>query len=235
MVLNLPRPRFSRAGPGSPPGLAWSSASFSGSRQAGPVAAADPAAMSSEAKATAGLVARLAAAPDPARLFRSLPSADQHSVTGYLSASRFTSSQQLGRRTSGGTATTQAPGQAPLRRSAAHGRCRLLDLEVGARRLQPDRPEAVGLLPGDRLVRRRPDVILGSPQVLSYGATWFPFWTWVHAGDRAWGGSGQATFRAWTQADFSLCLTPNIGCIQSTYPWLDMTAHANGTGTGSAG
>ena len=59
--------------------------------------------------------------------------------------------------------------------------------------------------------------------------------TWVHAGDHVWGGAGQSTFRSWTQADFSLYLTPNIGCIQNTYPWLDMTAHANGTASGSVG
>jgi len=53
--------------------------------------------------------------------------------------------------------------------------------------------------------------------------------------DHVWGGAGQSTFRSWTQADFSLCLTPNIGCIQNTYPWLDMTARANGTAGGSVG
>ena len=72
-------------------------------------------------------------------------------------------------------------------------------------------------------------------QVLNFGSTYFPFWTWIHAGDHVWGGAGQAGFRSWTQADFSLCLSPNIGCIQSTYPWLDMTAHANGTANGSVG
>jgi hypothetical protein len=233
MVLNLPRPHS--AGPvrlATGAGLVLSL--ILGLAQAGPVAAADPPSMLSEATATAGLVARLAAAPDPARLFRSLPSADQHSVTGYLSASRFTSSQQLGRRTSGGTVRMPPRGQAALLAAAATAGAgcwtwkwerdayNLIGLKLWAYYQEIDWCD-------DGLV------ILGSPQVLSYGATWFPFWTWIHAGDRAWGGSGQATFRAWTQADFSLCLTPNIGCIQSTYPWLDMTAHANGTGTGSAG
>jgi hypothetical protein len=77
--------------------------------------------------------------------------------------------------------------------------------------------------------------MIGNPQLLNYGSTYFPFWTWVHAGDHVWGGAGQPTFRSWTQADFSLCLTPNIGCIQNTYPWLDMTARANGTASGSLG
>ena len=77
--------------------------------------------------------------------------------------------------------------------------------------------------------------IIRDPQVLNYGSTYFPFWSWVHAGDHTWGGLGQAAFRSWSQANFSLCLTPNVGCIQNTYPWLDMTAHANGTGTGSVG
>ncbi len=46
------------------------------------------------------------------------------------------------------------------------------------------------------------------------------------------GGVGHSTWRSFTQATFSWCLPV---CAQYRYPWLDMTAHANGTGTGSVG
>ncbi len=232
MVLNLFRPGPAgsvRAATGA--GLVFSL--ILGLSQAEPAAAANPATASSDAEATAGLVARLAAAPDPARLFSSLASADRRAVTGYLSATRYASSQQLGRRAPGVTATTPAGGRALVASNAMAG--------AGCWTWKWER-DAYNLI-GLKLWAYYQEIdwcddgltILDTPQVLSYGATWFPFWTWVHSGDRAWGGSGQTTFRAWTQADFSLCLTSNIGCIQSTYPWLDMTAHANGTGTGSAG
>ena len=46
------------------------------------------------------------------------------------------------------------------------------------------------------------------------------------------GGVGSSSWRLYTQGTFSFCLP---ACIQWRYPWLDMTAHANGTGTGSVG
>lgn len=47
-----------------------------------------------------------------------------------------------------------------------------------------------------------------------------------------WGGVGYTTWESFTQATFSFCLPL---CYQYRYPWLDMTAHANGNGTGSVG
>lgn len=68
-----------------------------------------------------------------------------------------------------------------------------------------------------------------------WGEVYYPFWQWKHIGSQTWGGVGQQTYRAWTQGEFKLCLTGDIGCVQYSYPWLDMTAWANGRGTGSVG
>lgn len=65
-------------------------------------------------------------------------------------------------------------------------------------------------------------------------AVYYPFWQWRHIGSETWGGVGQQTYRAWTQAEFKYCVVPDIGC-QYVYPWLDMTAWADGRGTGSVG
>lgn len=67
-----------------------------------------------------------------------------------------------------------------------------------------------------------------------WGEVYYPFWQWRHIGSETWGGVGQQTYRAWTQAEFKYCVVPDIGC-QYVYPWLDMTAWADGRGTGSVG
>lgn len=77
--------------------------------------------------------------------------------------------------------------------------------------------------------------ITTTPQRLRWGETYFPFWSWKHIGNQTWGGVGQASYRAWTQGEFKLCATPDVGCVQFSYPWLDMTAWADGRGTGSVG
>lgn len=77
--------------------------------------------------------------------------------------------------------------------------------------------------------------ITNVPQRLRWGETYFPFWSWKHIGNQTWGGFGQASYRAWTQGEFKLCATPDVGCVQYSYPWLDMTAWADGRGTGSVG
>jgi hypothetical protein len=68
-----------------------------------------------------------------------------------------------------------------------------------------------------------------------WGEVYYPFWQWRHVGNQTWGGVGQQTYRAWTQGEFKLCITGDIGCVQYSYPWLDMTAWADGRGTGSVG
>lgn len=53
-------------------------------------------------------------------------------------------------------------------------------------------------------------------------------------GDSTGGGMGQESYRSFVEGWFSY-RPPYPGSNQDNYPWLDMTAHANGTGTGSGG
>jgi len=200
--------------------------------QVQPVVAADqlPAADSPGAAASlasAGrLVADLAAQPEPANRFRHLAPADQRAVISYLSIASITTGQGSVRRASVGRQTIQSASVAP-------------GAGCWTWKWERDAYNAFGI----RLWAYFQEIdwcddgitMTRDPQLINYGSTYLPFWSWVHVGDHAWGGAGQGTFRSWTQADFSLCLMPNVGCIQNTYPWLDMTARANGTGTGSVG
>lgn len=67
------------------------------------------------------------------------------------------------------------------------------------------------------------------------GEVYYPFWQWKQIGNQTWGGGGQQTYRAWTQAEYKLCLIPDLGCVQYSYPSLDMTDWADGRGIGSVG
>jgi len=72
---------------------------------------------------------------------------------------------------------------------------------------------------------------------LRRGETYFLGWSWDQSAFPdwpTWGGVGSSTWRSFTQSEFKFCIT-EFGCIQYRYPWLDMTAHAGGTGTGSVG
>jgi hypothetical protein len=189
-----------------------------------PVAAATPGVAA--AAGPAALVAGLASSADPAAGFSRLSPADRQSVVGYLSVARFGSSEVRTRRSGPPVART-------IVRSLASG------AGCWTWRWERDAYNLFGL----KLWAYIQEIdwcddgltMVGPPQLLNYGTVAFPFWTWTHAADHVWGGAGQTSFRSWTQADFSLCLTPNLGCIQNTYPWLDMTAHANGTAGGSIG
>jgi hypothetical protein len=192
-------------------------------------AASGPAGATAPALATssAALVARLGSATDPGARFSQLSAVDQASVISYLSVARFGTSELWARQSGPPAARTTAA------RSLATG--------PGCWTWRWER-DAYNLF-GFKLWAYVQEIdwcddgvsIVGPPQILNYGTTSFPFWTWVHAGDHVWGGAGQFSVRSWTQADFSLCLSPNLGCVQSTYPWLDMTAHANGTAGGTIG
>lgn len=68
------------------------------------------------------------------------------------------------------------------------------------------------------------------------GSADFAGWSWDQI-PTDWptsGGVGSSFLRSYTQATFKFCVT-QFGCIQFRYPWLDMTAHADGTGKGSVG
>jgi hypothetical protein len=173
------------------------------------------------------LVADLAAHPEPATRFSHLAPADRRAVIRYLSVASTGTTEQLSVRGGArGSRATRSAGVAP-------------GAGCWAWKWERDAYNAFGL----RLWAYFQEIdwcddgitLTRDPQLLNYGSTYFPFWSWVHVGDHVWGGAGQGTFRSWSQANFSLCLMPNVGCIQNTYPWLDMTARANGTGTGSVG
>lgn len=177
--------------------------------------------------ASARLVASLAAAPAPAIQFGRLARVDQQAVVRFLSVASIRTTGHLSRRDAPRGATVAlfaatAPGAGCWAWKWERDAHNLFGLKLWAYFQEIDWCDD-----GYAMIR--------DPQLLNYGATYFPFWSWVHAGDHVWGGVGQATFRSWSQANFSLCLTPTVGCIQNTYPWLDMTARANGTGTGSVG
>ena len=190
-------------------------------------AASGPPGAIGPATSGAALVARLGSAADPADRFNQLSAADRQSVIGYLSVVRFGSTEVRARQS----------GPPAARATAA----RSLAMGAGCWTWRWER-DAYNLF-GFKLWAYAQEIdwcddgvsIVGSPQILNYGTTSFPFWTWAHAGDHVWRGAGQSSVRSWTLADFSLCLSPNLGCIQNTYPWLDMTAHANGTAGGTIG
>lgn len=177
--------------------------------------------------ASARLVADLAAHSDPAIRFSRLAPAEQGAVIRFLSVAS--------------TRTTELPSRSGAFRgeSAGHSAATAPGAGCWTWKWERDAYNAFGF----KLWAYFQEIdwcddgytMIHAPQLLNYGSTYFPFWSWVHAGDHAWGGAGQSMFRSWYQANFSLCLTPNVGCIQNTYPWLDMTARANGTGAGSVG
>ena len=177
------------------------------------------------AAATTRLVVDLAASPAPAVRFGRLAKRDRQAIVAFLSVASTGTTGMLQRRIVAGprrAAMTTAPGAGCWTWKWERDAYNLFGLKLWAYVQEIDWCDD-----GYSIIR--------DPQVLNYGSTYFPFWSWVHAGDHTWGGLGQPAFRSWSQANFSLCLTPNVGCIQNTYPWLDMTAHANGTGTGSVG
>ncbi len=55
------------------------------------------------------------------------------------------------------------------------------------------------------------------------------FWSYKGiVGSSQSGGVGNFNWTVNEQGEFQSCL-PKVGCIQSSYPWVQITAHANGT------
>lgn len=54
-----------------------------------------------------------------------------------------------------------------------------------------------------------------------------------HVGSSTSGGVGSTYWRSWTQGKFVLC--PGGVCVQTKYPWIDMTVRGDGTWSGTAG
>lgn len=61
------------------------------------------------------------------------------------------------------------------------------------------------------------------------------FWSYNGlVADSTSGGVGSSSCHSFVQGSYDYCL-PGVGCLYHDYPWLDMTAHADGRGTGSGG
>ncbi len=61
-----------------------------------------------------------------------------------------------------------------------------------------------------------------------WGETYWPFWSYTNIGKSESGGVGKWYYRAWTQAEFKMCIT-TYGCITYAYPWIDQTVYGDGT------
>lgn len=169
----------------------------------------------------AALVDRLARADDPYAAYARLSLQDQTAVIDYLKVVKITEVSTLGAATGDpGTMTTTASG-------------------CWTWTWQRDGRNALGGVLWSYFKKidwcGKGSTITSTPQRLRWGETYYPFWSWSHIGDQTWGGLGQLSYRTWTQGEFKLCVTPNVGCVQFSYPWLDMTAWGDGRGTGSVG
>lgn len=169
---------------------------------------------------TAALVDKIAQSTDPYATFAGLSEADQAAVQEYLTV------------TSIADTSTQLPDPQSGAATALSGGCWTWTW-------QRNGYNSLGQTLWSYFQRidwcGNGSTITSTPQRVRWGEVYFPFWSWKHLGNQTWGGVGQANYRAWTQGEFKLCVTPNVGCAQFRYPWLDMTAWADGRGTGSVG
>lgn len=176
-------------------------------------------AVTPDAERQAVLVARLEGSADPYSTFAAMPPRDRALVISYLSVTSVVPS-------------APAQPQAGLVFTMAAGGCWTWTW-------QRDGKNALGVTLWSYFQEidwcGNGSTITNTPQRLRWGETYAPFWSWKHIGNQTWGGFGQASYRAWTQGEFKLCATPDVGCVQYSYPWLDMTAWADGRGTGTVG
>ena len=175
----------------------------------------------SDGARAARIVGALASANDPYAAYAALSQRDQVAVKDYLTATIFTESVAL-----------PSAGAANAAMNIAASGCWTWTW-------QRDGRNAFGVLLWSYFQRidwcGNGSVITNTPQRTRWGEVYAVFWSWRHIGNQTWGGVNQPSYRAWTQGEFKLCLTPDSGCVQYSYPWLDMTAWADGRGTGSVG
>lgn len=169
----------------------------------------------------ARIVDQLAAADDPYAAFAALAEGDQLAVQDYL------------------TVTTYVDSVASPSPVGAGGEVSITASGCWSWRWQRDGRNALGALLWSYFQKinwcGNGSIITSAPQRTRWGETYAPFWSWAHIGNQTWGGVNQNSYRAWTQGEFKLCLSPDVGCVQNRYPWLDMTAWADGRGTGNVG
>lgn len=169
----------------------------------------------------AKIVDQLAAADDPFAAFAALAERDQLAVKDYL------------------TVTTYVDSVASPSPVGAGGGVSIAASGCWSWKWQRDGRNALGALLWSYFQQidwcGNGSVITSTPQRTRWGEVYVPFWSWAHIGNQIWGGVNQPNYRAWTQGEFKLCLSPDIGCVQNSYPWIDMTAWGDGRGTGSVG
>ncbi len=168
----------------------------------------------------ARLVAQLMAAEDPSAAFEQLSASDQRAVQDAVTVASVET--RLGAPGSGGT-----DGEISI---AAAGCWTWTGRRDGRNALG-------GLLWSyfQRIYWCGNGTVVTTVERTRWGEVYAPFWSWKHIGNQTWGGVNQATYRAWTQAEFKLCLIPDVGCVQYSYPWLDMKVWGNGNWWGDGG
>lgn len=183
----------------------------------GPVAAANP---EREAARLTNIVAQAA---DQSAAFAALSSREQQAVLNYTSLSYVTDWQSPVVRISGPTDGVQ---------SAATTTC--YDWTWGR-----DAHNPFGVLLWQFTQRiewcANGTTITNTPFRTPHGSTNYLWWSYEGlVGDSTAGGQGQESYRSYVEGHMAY-RPPYPWLNQDNYPWLDMTAHANGSGTGSGG
>jgi hypothetical protein len=162
----------------------------------------------SEASRTTEIVEQLAAADDPYAAFAVLPERDQLAVKDYLTVTSYVDS-----------VSSPTPG-------AVGGDVVIAASGCWTWTWQRDGHNNFGVLLWSYFQRinwcGNGSVITSTPQRTRWGEVYVFFWSWRHIGNQTWGGLNQASYRAWTQGEFKFCLMPDVGCVQYSYPWLDI-------------
>lgn len=50
-----------------------------------------------------------------------------------------------------------------------------------------------------------------------------------HVGKDTTGGDGSSSYEVYTQGEFGLCASGRFGCVQNTYPWVEVQVEADGS------
>lgn len=65
--------------------------------------------------------------------------------------------------------------------------------------------------------------------VRSWASVYYPLWRFDGTREGSSGGAGYSYYSAYAQGTFSLCAAANIGCVQQSTPYLELTGYADGS------
>lgn len=191
---------------------------------AGPVSGANP------ATDGAGLTEVIARASDQYAAFNALSAREQQAVLDYTSLAYVTT--QVSPVTQVSRPTSAVPGPTSALVSAAAVKCWTWTWGRAGRNVAgitvwefTQRIDWCG--DGAKITNVPFRRVIGAPKLL-----WWSYEGLV--GDTTGGGKGFATYRSFVQGKF-IYRPPISQLNQDNFPWLDMTARANGAGTGSGG